>query len=479
MSATAESEVKSELATVPIAEPAIRIHILPILGAVLVLVSFFLPWIRFADGTRTLATLSGLQIASGTSLRVVEGAELFRGSPLVLLAPLVGILVLVRVFFAYRREYVTQVDGFVAMGLSLVALILLWVRSGVVQENAEEQGLLLQQLPGLLGTYLALAGLFVSGILYIRAVGKRDPSFRGTLSAWSFMGPASVLVAVFFFLPAIILLGVSLTDLASSNFGNPLTFIGLENYRKLFNDPFFPKILGNTFRYVVFTLGIFNVGLALVLALLTTNIDRRAGFFFRTVWLLPRITPSVIYILMWRRIAHQPPFGIINQLLGPLGVESQYWLIENPWAFVILTNGFVGASFGLIIFSSAIESIPKDYITAAKVDGASRWQIIRDIILPLIRWPLLFVTTYQTLSLLTSFEYILLLTEGGPGLLTTEVWALTAFKRALKTYFGNNQWGYGAAWGFILVIIGVVLTIFYVRVFRFRELVKEPKIDVL
>jgi inositol-phosphate transport system permease protein len=147
--------------------------------------------------------------------------------------------------------------------------------------------------------------------------------------------------------------------------------------------------------------------------------------------------------------------------------------------FVVLVNGFVGASFGLIIFSSAIESIPRDLYTAAKVDGASTWQTIRDITLPMLRWPLLFVTTYQTLSLLVSFEYILLLTQGGPGLFTTEVWSLTAYKRALFTYFGSHAWGYGAAWGFILVIIGIILTVIYLRVFRFDDLVQEPKIDVL
>jgi len=59
------------------------------------------------------------------------------------------------------------------------------------------------------------------------------------------------------------------------------------------------------------------------------------------------------------------------------------------------------------------------------------------------------------------------------------VWALTAYKRALKTYFGHNQWGYGAAWGVILVIIGIAAAIVYLRVFRFGELVQEPKIDVL
>jgi inositol-phosphate transport system permease protein len=271
---------------------------------------------------------------------------------------------------------------------------------------------------------------------------------------------------VFFFIPVFIFFIISLTDLSSSNFSDPLTFVGLENYITLFKDRFFPKILGNSFKYVILTLGFFNVGLALVLALLTTHISRRAGFFFRLLWLLPRITPSVVYILLWQRIAHKPPFGIINQLLEPFGLAGPYWLREQPWLFVILVNGFVGASFGMILFSSGIEAILKDYITAAKVDGASTWQTIRDIILPMIRWPLLFVTTYQTLSLLTSFEYILLLTEGGPGLFTTEVWALTAYKRALKTYFGHNQWGYGAAWGFVPVIIGITMSIIYLRVFR-------------
>ena len=154
-------------------------------------------------------------------------------------------------------------------------------------------------------------------------------------------------------------------------------------------------------------------------------------------------------------------------------------LKELPWVFVMLANGFVGASFGMIIFTSAIEAIPKDLTTAAKVDGASAWQIIRDITMPMLRWPLLFVTSYQTLSLLVSFEYILLLTNGGPGLFTTEVWALTSYKRALGTYFGSNQWGYGAAWGFVLVVIGAVLSILYLRVFQFDDLVQEPKIDVL
>lgn len=304
---------------------------------------------------------------------------------------------------------------------------------------------------------------------------------RSTASAYGFMTPAIALVLTFFVAPGILLLILSFTDLASANFGQPWSFVGFSNFERLFTDRFFPKILRNTVFYVFTTLILFNLGLALVLAIVTTSIPRRAGFFFRLVWLLPRLTPSVVYIMMWQRIGQAAPFGIYNQLfpefLGASG--GNLFLGGSPWAFVIFTNGFIGASFGMIIFTSALLSIPEDLLTAAKVDGASVWRIIRDIKLPLIKWPLLFVATYQTLALLTSFEYILLLTEGGPGLFTTEVWALTAYKRAFAAYFGNSQWAFGATWAVVLVTAALLLAVIYVKLFKFNELIEEPRIDNL
>ncbi len=307
--------------------------------------------------------------------------------------------------------------------------------------------------------------------------------FRSRLEAYGFLGPAGILIILFFFIPVIILFILSFSDLKASNFGTLEWWLpanwSLNNYSRIFNNKFFPKILGNTAFYVLFTMAVFNFGSALLIALLTTNINRRAGFFFRTIWLLPRLTPVVIYIMMWQRMAARAPHGIINQLLVPLGGTGGDLIQVAPWFFVIFANGMIGASFGMIIFTSAIEAIPRDYMVASKVDGASTLQTIRNVILPMIRWPILFVITYQTLSLLTSFEQIMLLTDGGPGLYRTEVWALTAYHRALSNYFGNNQWGYGSAWAVILVIIGVGAAIIYMRVFKFDELVEEPKIDLL
>lgn len=302
-------------------------------------------------------------------------------------------------------------------------------------------------------------------------------SLRSAAGPLLFMGPAGILVVVFFFIPVLIILGISLTNMSTATGFDNWQWVGLENYRKIFSHPNAKEILGNTIKYVVLTLALFNVGMALVIALLTTHIPRRAGFLFRSLWLLPRLTPSVVYVMMWKYMAADAPYGILNQhLLSPLGIEPTNWLPARPWVFVILTNGFIGASFGMIIFTSAIESIPRDYMIAALVDGCSLWQRIRFVILPMIRWPLLFVTTYQTLSLLTSFEQILLLTDGQFG---TEVWSLWAYHRALNNYWGNFQWGFGAALAAVLVVIGIIMAVIYMRYFRFQELVQEPGIEAL
>ena len=311
---------------------------------------------------------------------------------------------------------------------------------------------------------------------------SRRRALQANLTAYGFMAPAGLLVLLFFFLPVLIVLYLSLTNLASANFTSNLAemeFVGLRNFHTLLNDQFAKKIFFNTIFYVLFTLALFNVTAALVVSLLTAHINRRAGFVFRALWILPRITTSTVYILIWRRMMAEAPFGIINQVNSALGWPTWNYGSENPWVFVILVNGFIGISFGMIIFTSAIESIPADLMNASLVDGSTYLQRIRHVILPLLRWPLLFVVTYQSLSLLTSFEQILLLTDGGPGLYRTEVWALTAFHRALSNYFGNTQWGYGSAFAVVLVIVGVILAVVYMRVFRFDELVAEPRIEVL
>jgi inositol-phosphate transport system permease protein len=288
--------------------------------------------------------------------------------------------------------------------------------------------------------------------------------------------PAVILFFVFFFLPVVITFIISATDMSSSTGFHNWKWVWLDNYVKILKSPRAMSRLWLTIKYVGVTLVFFNVGMGLVIAILTTQISRRAGSFFRALWLLPRVTPTVVYVMMWIFLSADAPYGVFNQLfLQPLGIEPEYWIATLPFLSIVLVNGYIGASFGMIIFTSAIESIPKDYLRAAMVDGAGFWQRVRYIILPALRWPLLFVTTYQTLSLLTSFEQILILTDGAYN---TEVWALWSYHRALNNYWGNFQWGFGSALAGVLVLIGIIFAIIYMRFFKFETLVHKPKIEV-
>jgi inositol-phosphate transport system permease protein len=310
------------------------------------------------------------------------------------------------------------------------------------------------------------------------AAGSRAAIIRRRHStALLFMLPVVAIVLVFFVAPAVITLALSFTNTSTATGLSRWEWIGTANYQLISRSAFTPIILRNTFIYIAFTLA-FNVLVGLGIALLTVHVRLGAGRVFRALWLLPRITPSVVYALMWVWASAAPPFGIINQLASPFGLEERAWLATDPWLIIILINGFVGASFGMLIFTSAIQSIPQDLFRAARVDGANAWQIVRRITLPLLRWPILFVFVYQAMSLLASYEYILLTTDGGPGLYGTEVWSLWAFHTALNSYFGNLQFGLGAAIAAVLVLIGVVVSAILLRVFRFRDLVSEPKIEV-
>lgn len=301
--------------------------------------------------------------------------------------------------------------------------------------------------------------------------------WRRNATALLFMGPAAVLVLLFFFVPVALTLGMGLTDMSTATGLSKWQWIGFDNFERIFTSRFTSIIFLNTIFYVLVTLAV-SLLIGLSVAILSTHMERTTGGVFRALWLLPRISPSVVYALMWTWAAAAPPFGIINEVVAPIGLEPRAWLTTDPWLIVFLINGFVGASLGMLIFTSAIEAIPVDLLRAARVDGANAWQIVRRITLPLLKWPILFFFTYQSMSLLASYEYILLTTNGGPGLYGTEVWSLWAFHTALNSYFGNLQIGLGAAMAAVLVLMGLTVSFVLLRLFRFGDLVSEPRVEI-
>ncbi|UOF89594.1 sugar ABC transporter permease [Fodinisporobacter ferrooxydans] len=291
---------------------------------------------------------------------------------------------------------------------------------------------------------------------------------------WKFpflmLGPFMILIFLFFFLPVILIAVLAFTGMDSSM---QWTFNGLENFKHLVSDPNLGVILKNTCLYVFFTL-LINVFFGLILGILTTYFIQKEsiGLLFRTLWMLPRISPPVVYVLLWLWFFDPSQYGVLNSFRAFLHVPPEKWLASNPMTAVILANGLVGASYGMIIFSSAIKSIPGELIQAARVDGAFHWAMIQDIIIPAVRWPLMFVTLWQLLSLLTSYDYILLLTNGGP-LYSSEVLALYSYHKA----FENFQYGYGSALAFILVGIALVMTTILWKIFGMNKLMGSSRIE--
>lgn len=288
-----------------------------------------------------------------------------------------------------------------------------------------------------------------------------------------FLGPAIVLLLCFFILPVFVDVAIAFTDMGQTL---KVTEFTTKNFdRMLGGDRRMLKSLGLTLVYLFGTLAIFNVTYGLILALVTTAIPEKLGSFFRAVWLLPRMSPSVVYALLWAWTIDPTERGLVNQILmNVFSLDQPYDMLnDNPVWLIIVANGFIGASMGMIIFTSAIRSIPEHLFHAARVDGASGLRIVWHITLPAIRWPLSFITVYQTLSLLVSFEYIWLITDGGPFFDTT-VYALYIYQRA----FNSGQYAYGAALALALVVIGVLAALLMWRFMDMKRLLQEPRIEV-
>ena len=287
-----------------------------------------------------------------------------------------------------------------------------------------------------------------------------------------FLGPALVLLACFFVAPVIVDIVLAFTDMDRTL---AVTTLTLENFERMATrDTRLIASLGITAIFVLSTLCIFNVTFALLLAVVTTAAPKALGAFFQAVWLLPRMSPSVVYALLWLWVVDPNERGLLNQILvhvfgmAPIDLRG-----NSPLLVIILANGFIGASLGMIIFTSAIRSIPEHLFHAARADGAGSLAIARHIVFPALRWPISYMTIHQTLSLLVSFEYILLITGGGPFYDTT-VFSLYAYRRA----FENGQYAYGAALSLILIVIGVVAALGMWRLMDMRKLLQPPRIEV-
>ncbi|HDJ84034.1 MAG TPA: sugar ABC transporter permease [Desulfurococcaceae archaeon] len=324
------------------------------------------------------------------------------------------------------------------------------------------------------------------------------PSSR-KIVPWLFLTPLFIMIAFAWVGPLFLTVYLGFTDLQLKNFiafikdfFTPEVHLTLKNFEKIFfaEDPYITEVAKITVMYVGSVLAI-NAFFALILSIAIAYFVKNEflSMFLRVSWLLPRITPGIIYALMWNWFVS--PDGMLDTLLKLAGIPEQWlpsnWLLDKPYSqiLMVIVNGYIGASFGMIVYTAAIKSIPPDLINAALVDGASEFQVAKNIIIPLLKWPIMFVTAWQTLSLMASYDVILMVWGAAQGASPSEVlgvakvagvtvWALYAYSQAFSQY----QYGYAAAISLVLVVIGLVLIVFYFKIFGFRRLMEPSRVEV-
>ncbi len=240
-------------------------------------------------------------------------------------------------------------------------------------------------------------------------------------------------------------------------------FIGLENFKAVLTDPVFLKALGNTMRYALVGAPIV-IAMSLGIALLLNRIIHARGL-FRLIYILPYITPMVAVSWVWRWMYQTPPMGILNALFSALGLPAVEFLISPDQALysILAVNIWVELGYCTTVFLAGIQTIPMDCVEAAKIDGASEFQIFVKIILPLLMPITLFLMIMQGIQFLRIFTPIYNMSAqamGGP-LDSTKSAALYIYQMA----FSKFEMGKASAASLVLFAIIMVVTLLQLKIF--------------
>ena len=282
-------------------------------------------------------------------------------------------------------------------------------------------------------------------------------------AAWLFLAPAAIVLGVFFLLPVIGALVLSLTDYdlyALANIHN-LRFVALANYWALLHRPLFWTALGHTVYFVAIGVPL-SMLISLCAALLLHSPLARCKAFFRTALFAPVVTTVVAVAVVWRYLFNTN-YGLVNVALGWIGIHPIDWLGDPHWAMpaIILFAAWKNFGYNMIILLAGLQAIPVELYEAARIDGASAWRQFRHITLPMLAPTLLMVGILTVSGYFQLFAEPYVITEGGPLQSTVSVLYLM--------YNEGFQWwnlGSASAIAFLLFLVMFVVTAGMLRVER-------------
>ena len=323
---------------------------------------------------------------------------------------------------------------------------------------------------------LALLLFFLQGYATRTATALRDHA-----DAYAYVAPAMIGMLVLVFFPFFYGIGLAFTDTTLFNESAPFRerWIGFGNFLQILGD--FNIVTqgaeGTTVNYqnfywtlmmtVIWTVTNVSVGVTFgfILALALNTEGLKGKWLYRILLILPWAIPNYITALVWRGMFH-PQFGVINQFLQMFGMQPVKWFDGVVSAFVtgLVTNGWLSFPFMMVVILGALQSIPSDMYEAAEVEGATRWQQLRSITLPLLRPTLVPAIILSVVWTFNMFNIIFLVSGGEPGG-ANEILITKAYKIAFEQY----QYAYAAAYSTVIFTILLVYGYFQTRMTRATE----------
>jgi multiple sugar transport system permease protein len=278
--------------------------------------------------------------------------------------------------------------------------------------------------------------------------------WRKALGVTMFLAPSLFALLAFSIGPMVGTLWVSLQEW---NLIRSAEFIGLDNFRELWHDDDAWRALRNTLYYLVGYLPLVVVG-GLALAVLV-NRKLRGVNLFRGLYFLPVVTSWVVVSLLWRWLLN-PTDGIVNWLLGRVGIDGPGWWTDRTWAMpsVILASAWKDLGFVMIILLAGLQAIDGTLYEAARIDGAGAWRQLRSVTLPLLTPSLFFVVVISLINGFQVFEQVWVMTDGGPAGASTVM-----VEQIVKNTFQYGRAGYAAAQSVVLFAIILAVTAIQLR----------------
>lgn len=279
----------------------------------------------------------------------------------------------------------------------------------------------------------------------------------------AFFAPAIILLGVFFIGPMVLTVLYSLTNISlTGSSAQAMAFIGFRNFIEIFKDPKLGTVVWNTLLFLFFSGIVGQQVLGFLIASLMKKKNpvfrKFVGFTIIFGWITPEVVAAFMFSAMFA------DNGTLNKIIGLFGQSPVTWIFTFPMTCVIVANIWKGSAYSMMMFQAALDSISDEVMEAARIDGANGWQILTRITLPMIKGTMATTFIIVTLSTMGAFGLIFAMTGGGPAIRTTTL-SIFMYQKAFVAY----QIGYGMAVALIILALGVILSLLYVRLIKAND----------